>query len=485
MVWLGLWVPDLPLEIHSRGLESPGPLALWELQGRERRILLVNAPAAARGVAPGQTPAAALALAADLRLLPRRPPAEQAALEGIALWALGFSSEVSLAPPTALVLEIGRSLRLFGGEASLLRQLLAGLEGLGYRAHWGLAPQPAAALLLAHQGGGVARDPAALRAALGRMSFQGLGLAPAILETLGRMGLRTLGELLRLPRAGLAQRCGPELVLLLERLLGQAPDPRPQFVPPPRFQGRLELPAEVAAAPALAFAAQRLLRELGGFLQGRGAGVQRLDWELIPAEGPPSRLVLGLLQPSRDPLYLGELLRERLDQHRLARPVREIRLQAEQLLPLAPQPRELFPQARGQGEEGERLLERLQARLGREVLTGLEARADHRPERAWGWCEPGQGAPPPLLRRGTVCPGRRPLWLLPEPLPLEVAEGRPRYRGERLALGRERERIEAGWWDGGGIGRDYFVAATAAGEQLWVFRELGGAGRWFLQGFFG
>ena len=48
----------------------------------------------------------------------------------------------------------------------------------------------------------------------------------------------------------------------------------------------------------------------------------------------------------------------------------------------------------------------------------------------------------------------------------------------------ERERIEGGWWDGGEVGRDYFVARSQQGERLWVFRELGGRRRWFLQGWF-
>jgi len=44
-------------------------------------------------------------------------------------------------------------------------------------------------------------------------------------------------------------------------------------------------------------------------------------------------------------------------------------------------------------------------------------------------------------------------------------------------------RIESGWWDGFDIARDYFVALSAAGERLWVFRDRR-SGRWFLHGLF-
>ena len=77
----------------------------------------------------------------------------------------------------------------------------------------------------------------------------------------------------------------------------------------------------------------------------------------------------------------------------------------------------------------------------------------------------------------------RPLWLFPEPLSLKIRNRRPWWNGE-LDLGRERERIETGWWDGFEVARDYFVATTARGERLWIYRELKGRRGWFLHGMF-
>ena len=47
------------------------------------------------------------------------------------------------------------------------------------------------------------------------------------------------------------------------------------------------------------------------------------------------------------------------------------------------------------------------------------------------------------------------------------------------------ERIESGWWDGGDVQRDYYIARRADGARLWIYRECGGARRWFLHGIFG
>jgi protein ImuB len=49
----------------------------------------------------------------------------------------------------------------------------------------------------------------------------------------------------------------------------------------------------------------------------------------------------------------------------------------------------------------------------------------------------------------------------------------------------EPERIETGWWDGGEIARDYYIALDPQGVRLWVFRERTEPHRWFLHGVFG
>ncbi|HJS39615.1 MAG TPA: DNA polymerase Y family protein, partial [Burkholderiales bacterium] len=42
------------------------------------------------------------------------------------------------------------------------------------------------------------------------------------------------------------------------------------------------------------------------------------------------------------------------------------------------------------------------------------------------------------------------------------------------------ERIESGWWDGGDVRRDYYVA-ECEGALGWIFRACDG---WFLHGLF-
>jgi protein ImuB len=496
MRWLAIHLPDLPLEVHTRGLPEPLPVAVTE-RGRGEQILLCNAIAVARGIRPGLPLGGALALAADLRALPRRESRERAALQRLAAWCGRFTPELSLEPPQSLVLEVAGSLRLFGGAAGLIGQIRSGIAGLGYRCACCLAPSPSGALVLAAWGGeGVIGDLASLRAALAELPLPALGLPRRELEDLRRMGLRRVGELLRLPRAGLAERFGPERVGQIQRLLGEAPDPRRRFTPPPRYRGRIELLAELVQVEGLLFPCRRLIEELGGYLLAREAGTQQLLWRLGHAQAPETRFNLGTVRAERDPQRWLGLLRERLERLELVAPVRAIALEAHDIQPLPPVSLGLFSGLDRLAAPDPGLLDRLSARLGVDAVRGLSLVADYRPERAWRWCTPGE----PTSGGGR---SDRPLWLLPEPLALHRCEGRGdmaasdapgattiRFQARQVAfeivdLGGERERIETGWWDGEEIARDYFVATTAEGERLWLYRECGGRRGWFLHGLFG
>jgi len=113
-------------------------------------------------------------------------------------------------------------------------------------------------------------------------------------------------------------------------------------------------------------------------------------------------------------------------------------------------------------------------------VRGLRCLPDHRPERAWRLCRPGEdddGADAPAPYGLS-----QPPWLLARPRPLRERDGVPEYGGV-LRLETLPERIETGWWDGFDITRDYFLAYSPAGERLWVFRDRRGGG-WYLHGLF-
>jgi protein ImuB len=375
------------------------------------------------------------------------------ALEPIAAWACQFTPKVSLEPPRALLLEVQGSLRLHGGLEGLRGRLDEGLAALDLAAGIAAAPTPRAALWLARGGG----------CTLEALPVEATGFE---LDFFRSIGAGTVGELLRLPREGLAQRCGAQVMADLDRALGALPEPRAFFEPPRRFSAALELPAEVSHAEALLFGARRLLVQLEGLLTACQAGIREFVLRMKHPDLPESVLQVGLASPARDAERLAQLLRERLAGLTLPQPVEALRLEADGFVPLPGRSGGMFGDAAGEAEGWARLLERLRARLGHDAVHGLAAQPDHRPEHAWRRVEPGEWDPHEWRPSGP-----RPAWLL-EPCKLVEGQFTPLAGPER---------IESGWWDGDDAKRDYFVARLPNASLAWVYRE---AGEWYLHGLF-
>lgn len=484
MLWLCLGLPSLSLEIFTRAAhapDSPGdhvPLVVSEGQGRTQSVLIANSAARNAGIVCGMPLTAAHALVAGLQVVERDPIAERAALERLAAWALQFTSHVHIASQ-ALLLEIEGSLRIFRGLESLSEKLRTGSVELGYAPVLAVAPTPLAATWLARAGDETpVTDLRSLAGRLFELPLHCLNLTEEQCELLHGMGLRTLGESLRLPRDGLARRLGAPFVVALDRAFGRLPDPRLFFTAPASFKASLALPGVADSSERILFPLNRLLLELAGFLTARVAGVQTLELVLRHPKAQSTRMKIGLVHATRATAHLIGLFREHLARMQLPEPVEEMTLSVAEILPLAEIEADFFDATKAKPDAAAELIERLSMRLGREAVRGIAVVADHRPERAWHYVEPGALAP------SQQKPMPRPLWLLPEPLPLEVRNGRPCLDGA-LEIDADRERIESGWWDGKDVRRDYFVARDIGGAWLWVYRELCANARWWLHGVFG
>lgn len=476
MLWLSLHLPQLPLEIFTRGVEASSPAVVTQSNRQRAQVLIANRPATKLGVHPGLSVAAAQALASPLHIFQRDAQKELAALAQLATWAGQFTSAVSI-EPDGLLLEIGGSLKLFGGVEKIIEKVRMGVRALGYRAMFSVAPTPLGASLLSRSGAaGVIADHAQLAERLVQLPIALLDQERSHCDMLETMGIGTIGDYLALPRAGLKRRFGDELLDQLDRALGIVPDPREYFDPPAQFSSRLELPAEVHETTALLFAAKRMIIELEGFLRGRGTGVQQFHLDLLHADCPSTRVTVGLVSSSRDGQRLLALLRERMERVSLPQPVREIVLVAERTTPYQARSLDLFPDAQQEAENAAPFIERLRARLGDGMVHSLECVADHRPELAMKASEPGATYQADFS-------AARPMWLLPQPRPLAMRGGVPQM-GVPLILRQGPERIESGWWDGHPVARDYYVAETVGGPRYWVYREAMDAERWFLHGIF-
>lgn len=469
-LWACILLPQLALDgVMRQRVEPAEPLVLLGGPPQRRVLQAVNPAARALGLKPGQLLSAAQALTRGFASADYDLAAIERWQQFLAAWAYGFSAQVSLHYPRCLLLEVGSSLGLFGPWPHFEARLRRELGELGFQQRITLAPNPVAARMLANVHDGLAiGDAAELRAALERLPVERIGLSRETASALARMGLRSLQQLLALPRDGLARRFPAELLRHLDSLLGERALALEFYRPPDRFDARIELNFEVESHQALLFPLRRLTADLAAYLAGRDSGVQRFTLHLEHRNRPASQLVVGLLSAERDPAMLLELTRGRLEQLQLPAPVLALRLEARELPAFAPQHRQLFDERPQQSLPWEQLRERLRARLGDEAVQGLGVRADHRPEQNWQTESDRRTPPLPSV-------GPRPGWLLGEPQPLAEA-------GLLILAGPER--IESGWWDGGDLRRDYYLVQTRSGQRAWAFRPVGGAGPLQLHGWF-
>lgn len=500
MLWFALHLSGLPLEAWlatAPGADDDAAQPCCVVDAR--RVVQADAAAAATGVEPGMSAATAASLAAGLRVFARDAVREAAQVERLGLALARFTPSLVL-QRDGVLLEVSASLRLFGGARSLWGRVREAAHEAGvHKLSMAAAPTATAASVLARAGlSTLSWQRLPVRARLDALPLPAVmaawALDPRLGDLLQGIGCRTLGDVRMLPRTGLQRRGATALLDLAARAYGDAPDPQPWFEPPSHFEMGLELLHRADAAGTLAFAVQRLVQPLAGWLAQQWLAATRLTLLLhhetsVRHALPDTELAFAFSDPTRDAAQMLLLLGERLARTALPAPVYALVLRLDHATRHGGRASTLWREQGGEasGEDARALFDRLVARLGTERVLQPRLAADHRPERAMTLVpaqQQGDASPRCPL---TPAPPR-PAWLLPEPLRLSEApgNGRPLYQGAPLALAGRAERIEAGWFDGELVSRDYHVAEARDRRWLWIFRERrGDAAHWYLHGIFG
>jgi protein ImuB len=419
---------------------------------------------------------------------PRDAVADGRTLNALATAACKFSGEVSLQGTDSIVLEIRSSLKLFGGLSQLLQRAEREFRALGVRFVFGIATTAQAAAWLArYRPGSRVLFAEQLPAALRELPIEALVGEEKQREQLQRSGVRRIADLVRLPRAGVARRFGPQLLRRLDRALGNEAELLDRFAVPAVFRAGEELCPPVGDWTQLEGLAHKLLQQLENYLLRRQAATPVLHCLLWHRRAPATVIRVAVSRPDRRAAVFLSLLREQFGRSALPEEVVGLGIYCAEIQVL---PAETLHLLDGRAKLRQHWLEftdRLAARLGRGRLSHPAPRSDHRPERE---NRSESEAPRPrsarLARsreeREKVPGAARPAWLLPQPAPLRFVDQRLHWNGP-LILSRVPERIEQGWWDGGDVRRDYYEARNPAGTRLWVYcdrRER----RWYLHGIF-
>lgn len=466
-------------------------------------LAAVNPRAAALGLNAGELMADARARVPSLQTRPATPDKDRAALAKLARWCTRFSPYVAPWPEaderagsSGLTLDITACDHLFGGEVAMLRDIIASLARLGLTACGAIAGSIGAAHALAQFSrktetlvpeGKIAETIASLPVAA-------LRIPDKTADTLKHLGLKTIGHLLPLPRAPLAQRFGKLLNNRLDQALGRAGESFTPLLPYAPYRARAVLAEPIAVQEQILKLAKRLAADLAPALERDGKGARALHLTLFRVDGETAEMSIRLARPSRDADRIIKLFALKLDA--LAEDFdagfgfEAAQLDVTEADRMQPQQAAIAadPQ-RDADEKLSLLIDHLGSRLGLENVLRAHAHNTHIPERAFVMKPAAQ---PSAWDEGDA--PMRPLLMLPCAEPAEVTamvpEGPPRqfrWRGVQyeVASAEGPERIRPEWWrERESRARDYYTVEDEDGRRFWLYRDgaYGEGARWFVHG---
>ena len=374
------------------------------------------------------------------------------------------------------------------------------------------------------------------RSAIEPLPVEALRIATETAETLSRLGVHHVSQLLRLPRSGLAPRLGKTLVRRIQQALGEIDEALSIYHPPVQHTATHRLEYQTSDLNILADRIERLIKEVRAGMATCQRGALRMTCSLDLTDHPPLTLEVGLFTATIETSHLCELLIHKLETLRLPATVERITLSVPLTGPLRQNQNDLFAKhsaetnsltPKSTNKEVSRLVNSLSGRLGCDRVVGVKIKDNPLPEQAFsisnlaGTGSSGTnftGMKHSSVRRGKSWQGslhfsdfpspdqamRRPLCLLSKPISLAVVnengsvccELHSTKVPQRIRIGGithsvvrywGSERIETSWWNGPSIRRDYYRIELDSGLWWWIFRDLvpkTGHCQWMLHGKF-
>jgi len=495
---LSVWLPHWPITRLSRNTPvSPDrPLVTIETIRGVRHLVAVGEAGEAHGLFRGQTLTAARAVCPALVPVDADPEADETALGKLAVWCECYTPMVAPDPPDGLWLDITGCVATFPNEGELVRDLGARLERNGAPCRIAVAGTPGAAWALARGEAGAGEE------GLADLPITSLRLEAGVVAGLRRLGLRTVRDLLRIPRAQITARFGAMPVLRLDQALGEVEEAIDWPRPPVEWHERLAFAEPIGTPEDLARALGQLAERLCLRLGEQGKGGQRFVARFFRMDDVALGIAVSTALPVRDPAYLTRLLSEKLETVDPGFGIEVIALEAESVAPMGVTQTQLMAASDlSDGLAG--VVDTLSNRLGADRVSRVVPYASHVPERS--------------VRRAPPLPVKQPSWvndpasprpirLLRRPEEIDVIAPVPddppirfSWRGvaHRVRAAAGPERIAAEWWRGKRSGgrpetdliRDYYRVEDSDGARFWIFRAgLHGeeqAPRWYLHGLFG
>lgn len=430
--------------------------------------------------------------------LPDTGHSEIPAISMLAQHCQQISDYISLDGNDALVLEVGRSLRYFGGLARIRQRIESGiatrLPATGF--FQAATPSASASLLLARAGQESAiGKPEDLRSRLGGIATNALAIDARVRRKLAKCGLFYLRDIWRLPLPELRIRFGRQFCEHIEHCLGLRTETRARWRAQADYQDRFDADHGLYSVQQIVSACEQLLHRLEAFLRKNHLCTDQLVFLLDYGNRDlaADSVTVSIRKAGRTAQLFLLLLETQLSEKTFAGEIYTITLHVKHLSHF--QPEGGYQQKKHTAPDGPswQLLDTLAARLGSHGVQRFLLQQDYCPEFATRMvpyltplAEDGIGS-----GDSAITHNHHPCWLLQPPRPLAIRNQQLHYLSP-LTLLRGPRRIETRWWQDRGVRRDYYVATNAQGHLLWVYQDLARHSPtqkrqtdWYLHGFFG
>jgi protein ImuB len=503
--FLCVYLPHWAIERQAKTapLDPNVPFALAAMTTGGWHLAAVNPRAASLGLNAGELLADARARVPSLQTKPAQSEKDRAALFKLAQWCTRFSPYVAPWPESeeraggsGLTLNITACDHLFGGEAAMLRAVIAGLKRLGFTARGAIAGSIGAAHALAKFGAKaeIIVPDGKIAETIAPLTVLALRIPDKTAATLKHLGLKTIGHLLPLPRGPLTQRFGKLLNERLDQALCRAAESFSPLLPHAPYRASTVLAEPISVQEHILTLTKKLADDLAPVLERDGKGARALTLTLFRMDGETRELDIRLARPSRDAAHIVKLFSLKLDalaeEYDAGFGFEAARLDvtaADRMV--ASQATIAADPERDSEDKLSLLIDHLGSRLGLEDVLCAHPRDTHIPERAFVMKPAAQAA-----AWDEDATPMRPLLMLPCAEPAEVTavvpEGPPlqfRWRGVRYSVANAEgpERIHLEWWrDPDGKTRDYYTVEDEEGHRFWLYRDgpYGADARWFVHG---
>lgn len=467
------------------------------LASPERGRMVVTAAseqAQQSGIGVGMVVADTRALFPTLEVIEHKPGKAEALLNELAEWCIRYTPIAAVDLPDGLILDVTGCAHLWGGEHAYLEDIIEKLNSAGYVVHVAIGDTIGAAWGVARYGKSVCIiEEGGQFDALLPLPPAALRIEVSVAERMYKLGLYQIRSFIHMPRTVLRRRFGQHLMDRIDQALGQGLEIIQPVQPLVPYQERLPCMEPIVTATGIEIALQRLLEMLCARLVKEGKGLRSGIFKGYRVDGVVVQIDIVTNRGSYHIAHLFKLFELKISTIEPALGIELFVLEAP-VVEDVDAVQELIWNFSGNTDHVGlmELLDRLAGRAGLQVIHRYLPQEHHWPERSIKSVENLQEKSTASWRTDRP----RPVYLLPDPLQIEVAAPVPdyppmlfRYNGYVHDIKRADgpERIEREWWLEDGEHRDYYCVEDQSGTRYWIFRlghydEL--KSKWFIHGFF-